>query len=791
MVITRVPAAERRAPDGAPPRGPTGTDLDPIRPERSVAHGGYMVLVCHADGSIDGPGTGLFDLDTRILSTYVLRLDDQRPRAVGACAALADRWSATLHVPRQGGTPGGPGLPQDAWAIHIERRIGCGMTETLRVRNESMVRAGARLTIDLDADFSDVLRAPSGAPGPDVEATWPAGDGRLEFRGTHRHDGREDVRGVGIDLDPAPTEVIPVDDPSTRRRVVFDLDVGPRGEQTISLTFASLADGTWRTPDQASARARAAEAWRAGRAAVSTSEALVGPAFERAAEDLLALRAWESEPSTDGSAWVAHAGVPSFTGFFGRDALTTGWQAAMLGVEPLRGALEIAARSQGTRDDPWNEEQPGRMVHEMRRGPVAMLGLRPHRAYYGSQTTGSMFLLGLTEAWHWTGDDDLLRRHRDAALRAVEWAESLGDPDRDGFLEYASRSPDGLKNQAWKDSDEAIRYPDGRIVDDPISTVEEQAFHYLALQRMAEVLVALEEPPERADAHLRRAARLREAWHRAFWMPEEGYYALALDPEERQVRTISSNVGHALGTGIVPADHAVAVADRLMSDDMFSGWGVRTLSAEHPSFNPFAYHLGSVWPVENATIAVGLKRYGLDGHLDQLLDGMFAAVAHCRDLRLPEALTGHDRRDLPTPLPYPTSQSPQAWSASATVQFVQVMLGLYPFAPAGVLGLVRPRLPAWLPTVTVRGLRVGDATVTIRFERDSDGSAGHSVVDQDGSLRIIEVPPPDAVAGSDGILSRLVGWALEHSPGRAATALRIAIGAGGQLTEHPTEGGST
>jgi hypothetical protein len=196
-----------------------------------------------------------------------------------------------------------------------------------------------------------------------------------------------------------------------------------------------------------------------------------------------------------------------------------------------------------------------------------------------------------------------------------------------------------------------------------------------------------------------------------------------------------------------------------------------------------------VWPVENATIALGLKRYGLDEHLDQLLDGMFAAIANCRGLRLPEALTGHDRRVLAAPLPYPGSQSPQAWSASATVQFLQVMLGLYPFAPAGVLGLVRPRLPAWLPTVTLRGLRIGPASVTLRFERDADGSARHTVVDQVGELHIREVPPPNAVAGDDGVLPRLLAWALEHAPGRTAGALRIAMGAPGTIAEGgPSEG---
>lgn len=254
---------------------------------------------------------------------------------------------------------------------------------------------------------------------------------------------------------------------------------------------------------------------------------------------------------------------------------------------------------------------------------------------------------------------------------------------------------------------------------------------------------------------------------------------MALDGDHRPVATIGSNPGHALGVGIVPPERAAAVADRLLARDLYSGWGVRTLSADHPSYNPLGYHLGAVWPVENATIALGFKRYGLDDHLDQLVEGMFAAVAHGRDLRLPEALTGHDRDELPHPLPYPRSQSPQAWSASATIQLVQTMLGIYPFAPARVLGLVRPRLPAWLPSVTVEGLRVGEATVTLRFDRDADGTAHHSIVAQDGPLWVLEVPPPDAVSGDDSVLPKLAAWAVEHAPGRMATALRIAMGDSG------------
>jgi len=405
---------------------------------------------------------------------------------------------------------------------------------------------------------------------------------------------------------------------------------------------------------------------------------------------------------------------------------------------------------------------------------LSELDIIPQRAYYGSQTTPAMFVLALSELWHWTGETDVLRRYRDPAMRALQWAAERGDRDGDGFLESLTRSPNGLRNQGWKDSDEAIRYPDGRNVDAPLATVEEQAFYALALERMAEILVALEEDDE-AERFLAQAENLRRRWHDAFWLPDEGFYAMALDADKRAVASIVSNAGHALGAGIVPKEHARRVADRMLERDLFSGWGVRTLSTDHPSYNPFAYHLGTVWPVEQATFALGFKRYGLDDQAERLIAGMMAAAGQFRDLRLPEVLSGLGRDESPVPVPYPDSNCPQAWSASATIQLLQIMLGLYPFAPLNLLALVRPRLPAGIDAVRIRHLRVGRATVSIRFERRDDGSASHEVLDQDGRLVIMEAPPPQDVAAASP-LDAIKAWAIEHAPGRQARALRIGLG---------------
>jgi len=291
---------------------------------------------------------------------------------------------------------------------------------------------------------------------------------------------------------------------------------------------------------------------------------------------------------------------------------------------------------------------------------------------------------------------------------------------------------------------------------------------------MAEILLAVGDDAG-STRFLARARRLRAAWHEAFWSDEDGFYAMALDPAKRPVRSIGSNAGHALAAGLVPATHAARIADRLMAADLFSGWGVRTLSSDHPSYNPLAYHLGAVWPAENATIALGFKRYGLDAHADRLIAAMFAAADRFRYRRLPEALGGHPRERASVPTVYPASNSPQAWSASATIQMAQTQLGLYPFAPAHLLALVRPTLPAWLSSVVVRNLQVGAARVSIRFERAADGTTTYETFDRSGSLHVIEAPPPqsDDLHGWRDWLAR---WMLEHAPGRTAAALRIAIG---------------
>jgi glycogen debranching enzyme len=441
------------------------------------------------------------------------------------------------------------------------------------------------------------------------------------------------------------------------------------------------------------------------------------------------------------------AGLPIYTALFGRDTLTAAWQAGLTGPDLMRGTLAELARWQGAERDDWRDEQPGRMLHEAHTGPLAMLNFNPRRRYYGSVTTSGFYPLVVAELWRWTGDRELIRPLIGPALAALRWLDEEADLDGDGFYEYQTRSTQGVTNQAWKDSGDAIVDEDGAQVAPPIATCEEQGFAYVAKLHLAEALWWL---GDRADAHrlFREARALKRRFNAAFWMEDEGFFALGLDARKRPIRSIASNAGHCLATGI--ADRALArrAADRLMADDLFSGWGIRTLSARHPAYNPYSYHRGSVWPVEQATFALGFMRYGLHDHLERLCRAQFEAAARFDLLRLPELFGGHQRdADHPFPAHYPQANAPQAWSASAVFCLVQSLLGLYPYAPLKLLA-VDPHLPAWLPSITLHGLRVGDGAVTVRFWRRRDGASDYRVLAASGTVRLLRQPSPRLVRAS-------------------------------------------
>jgi glycogen debranching enzyme len=390
--------------------------------------------------------------------------------------------------------------------------------------------------------------------------------------------------------------------------------------------------------------------------------------------------------------------------------------------------LRLLALYQGDREDHWRDQQPGKILHEFRQGEMARAGAIPHTPYYGSVDATPLFLILLGNYATWTGDLSLFEELRPNVERALEWMTRYGDSDGDGYIEYRSTSEHGLINQGWKDSGDAILGADGELATPPIALVEVQGYAYEA-RRQAAMLYQRAGDQARAERLLAEAEQLRERFNRDFWVPDLNFFALALEAQKRPLRVVSSNPGHALWAGIADPDKAGRTVSRLMADDMFSGWGVRTLSGNERGYNPVGYHLGTVWPHDNAIIAAGCRRYGLDEAAMRIFVAVCEAASYFEHGRLPELFAGFSRQEFDAPIRYPVACHPQAWAAGSVPYLLQVILGLVPDGFHRRLQVVNPLLPDGVDFLELSGLRIGGAPIGVRFGRNSDGSVGVETLD--------------------------------------------------------------
>jgi len=470
--------------------------------------------------------------------------------------------------------------------------------------------------------------------------------------------------------------------------------------------------------------------WRKRCTRFNTSNVQLSHFLDRAILDLRMLSAHDDE----GGEYL-DAGVPWYSALFGRDALITAYQSLAVNTELAWGTLRGLAALQGKTVDDWREEEPGKILHEVRVGELARAGEIPHTPYYGSVDSTPLWLSVLHGAYRWTGDLDAVRELWPNVLAAMQWIDEHGDMDGDGYIEYRRRSPGGLDNQGWKDSGDAIVHPDGSPAEPPIALVEAQGYVYQAKRNVARLAADLgdRELAERLD---REAADLRERFNRDFWMERTGFYALALDGQKRQVETITSNPGHCLWSRIVEEDRAPRVVRRLLSPALASGWGIRTLAAKQSPYDPIGYHTGTVWPHDNALIAHGMRRYGFDREARQVLDGLAAAGAFFPYARFPELFCGFSSEEVPVPVQYPVACRPQAWASGAPLLMVRTYGGLSADAPRGVLYIDRPRLPAWLERVEVLGMRVGDSRLDLVLT-NNQGVTATEVPRKEGDIEVL------------------------------------------------------
>lgn len=727
-----------------------------VRGEQCYVSRGNTVLAMGRDGFIEGgEEQGLFVRQTRVLNRYRCRIGRIRPFATTVSNVHQHNWIGYYVVPAPGSddASGEGGLPQrssqQTLEMRVARRVGEGMHEDYDLTNYSKQPVRTRLTLEFDADFADAEetkgeRRQQGRVKRQWRREGDAWELSFDYRASHRfsHQGERGSasihRGITLRIECADTP------PRHREgRIQFDIELQPHERWHACLHWIVHMDGDElsapRCGTDGDQRAHAdpdfmRDATDFASAESRTLAPLVVQSLERAREDLAALRLPRFDQADD--AWTVSAGIPMYVALFGRDVLTTAYGAAMLGPELLRGTLPLLAQWQGRRDDEWRDEQPGRILHEAHPGPLAQLGFNPRDRYYGSLTSASLYPIVLGQLWQWTGDRKAVEPLLDPALRALAWMDRHARLDHGHFYAITTRSREGLKNQTWKDSDDSVVDEDGEIVEQPVATCEEQAFVFAAKRTMAQVLADLGREGE-ARRMSQEAHELRQRFEDAFWMDDADCYAMALAPDGRQVRSIGSNALRCVSSGIVDPSRVGRLMERLFQDDMFSGWGMRTLSSQHPAFNPYAYHRGTVWPVEHGATAQGCGRYGLHDCMHRLAQAMFEVAGMFEFRRLPECFSGHPRDEAhPFPAIYPASNSPHAWSASTMVALVQAMLGVYPFAGQRVLR-VAPQLPEWLPQITLRGLRVGQARVDLAFNRKADGTTSFEVLGQQGEVRVV------------------------------------------------------
>ena len=692
-------------------------------------------MVTDQNGEIDpNSEQGVFYGDTRLVSHYKLFANNQTWIRLSSSAMTY--YSARIHltnraIPTEDGT-----IPAESVGFAISRAVDRGsIHEDYDLVNYSLEPVKFNLELELYADFADLfeVKTHKRVYRGRIDTTWDTDAGSVDIVYTNRDFARRIVfRRLHSD---SPGRLV-------NGRITWEVALRP-GEtwrNCHSIQFGLSRD----IPDQPDRCAfsgdeteveRLQQDWLARATKLESANEDVRRTYLQSVEDMGALRLHAFDVASD--IWLPAAGVPWFVTLFGRDSLIVSLQNTLVDPRFALGALAVLARYQATELDPYRDAEPGKILHELRVGELAHFGRIPHTPYYGTAEATPLYLITLHEAWRWLGDDNLLRDYRDVALRCLRWIDRYGDIDGDGFQEYRTRSSNGYEDMGWKDAGDAIVYADGSHVPAPKALCELQGYAYDAYVRMGVVFEVLGEA-EIAAGLRQRAAELQRRFEERFWCDEIGFYAYGLDPEKRPIKTIASNAGHCLATGIVSPERAEKVVRRLLAADMWSGWGIRTLSSANPAYNPYSYQRGSVWPHDNGIIALGFKRYGFPDEAARVAKGIFDAASFFVSYRLPELYAGVERRSGGFPVQYLDANVPQAWAAGSIFHFFRAMLGLQADAPHGRL-YVDPTLPDWLPDVTLRGLQVGRCRLDLRFWREGEKTRWE-VLSVDGDIAVEQLP---------------------------------------------------
>jgi glycogen debranching enzyme len=713
-----------------------------VGPPRLTIHHGSLVLVTDAAGEIESRSeTGLFFRDTRFVSQLNVVINGERWLPIQSTPLRSNAHRLYFTNPELHALDEAP-IPLQSLSFQIEREAGDCLYEYLRLCNHSGRHLTLRLRVVIDSDFADLFDVHNRRffSRGTRDSYWDGS--RRELRILYRSENFERALlyrlGAG---NPDPH--------FSNGQILFELPLGPGQSWESRNEFVPLCDhdftGVKRRPKpresrMAFARTRVEEqdGWQSSTARLSGAGYVLRTIFGQAVEDIWSLRMHELK--AEGDLWLPAAGVPWFATLFGRDSLIVSLQCMLISPPFALGALTKLAELQAREDDPYRDAEPGKIMHEIRYGELAERRLIPHTPYYGTADATILYLILLSEVFRWTGDRSLLERLRETALACLRWIDEHGDRDGDGFQEYQTRSPNGYYNQGWKDAGDASVNIDGSMVKLPIATCELQGYVYDAKRRMAQVFEALGEGalPDRLR---REAETLRKRFDGAFWLEQERYIAYCLDGDKRAVASVTSNPGQCLWSGIVEPRRIPAAVERLFKDDMWSGWGIRTLSAAHPAYNPLEYQRGSVWPHDNGIIAAGLAAYGYRREANRVATALFDAASMFEHFRLPELFAGFPRDSESCPVQYLQANTPQAWASGCVFHLIRTMLGIHPDVPEGKL-YIEPELPEGIDSLTLTNLQVGDHRLSIEFSRTAGKTKFEIIGGSLGTLKIEAGPPP-------------------------------------------------
>ncbi|HEX4735845.1 MAG TPA: glycogen debranching N-terminal domain-containing protein [Thermoleophilaceae bacterium] len=664
-----------------------------------------LFLVTPRDGALPLRGRhafGLYYNDCRFLSGWQLRVLGQTPRPLAGSDAAGDSASYELRT--------------SDLSIRIERELIDGRTldERITIRSFADRPVSGDVVLQTRSGFEPIMWLRGVVD--DYRPRRPAAAGG-DSGVTASVTGRD---GIAREL---ATTARPAPDVIEGQTLTWKLELRRRRPRTITLRHVATEG------ERPRRRRRVPRSDSdAPRTSVTTDSELFNRVLERSFADLRMLRSRHG-----GDSYYA-AGIPWFATVFGRDTLITSIEMLAYDQRIAEQTLRLLAANLGTTLDDERDEEPGKVLHELRVGELANLGILPFARYFGSVDSTPLFLCLLAEYTDWAGDLALFRELRAEVDAALAWIDEWGDRDGDGLLEYRRRSARGLASQGWKDSPGGVPDERGRPLAAPVALIEPQGYVMRAKGQLAR-LFDLADEPQRAERLRAEVRKLSDDVER-FWLQREGFYAMALDGDKRAGRALASNQGHALWASAVPPDRAAAVRDALMRPELFSGWGIRTLSSAERSYNPLGYHTGSVWPHDTALTAIGLRTYGYDEDFVRVFDGLLEAASRFGDYRLPELFGGFSRSDYDVPVPYPVACRPQAWAAGSLPYMLRASLGLTPDGLEQRLRIVRPSLPAWLSHVELRGLEVAGSRIDLTIDRDGD-AATLADVRVDGDVEVV------------------------------------------------------